>query len=78
MTSQHKYIRTKTGFTIWPDMTTVWHKHMAQLTGEEVISAGFCIFDGENFHCFGRSASLGISSKPGDSEAMETFFNLES
>jgi len=72
--AQLKYIHTKSGFTIWPDMTNVWHKHMANLTREEVISAGFCIYDGESFHCFGGSESLGIQSKPGDSEALTTFF----
>jgi len=78
---QLKYIRTKSGFTIWPDMTLVWHKHMAQLVKEEVISAGFCIFlqasthsDYAEFKCYGRSESLNISSRPEDSDMMTAFF----
>jgi hypothetical protein len=77
---QLKYIRTKSGFIVWPDMTTVYHKHMAALAGEPVISAGFCIFlqsldsEGAEFKCYGRSESLDISSRPEDSELMTAFF----
>lgn len=76
---QLKYIRTKSGFIVWPDMTTVFHAHMAKLAGEEVISAGFCIFIQQEtwpseFKCYGRSESLGISSKPEDSMLMTEFF----
>jgi len=77
---QLKYIRTKSGFIVWPDMTTIWHRHMAQLAAEPAISAGFCIFlqsldsEGAEFKCYGRSESLGISSLPEDSMLMTAFF----
>lgn len=76
MDGQRKYIRTKSGFVIWNDMTPVFHAHMAKLVDEPVISAGFCIFDGENFICWGRSDSLGINSMLGDSAAMDEFFGI--
>ena len=75
MTTPLKYIRTKTGFTIWPDMTRVYHKHMANMNGEEIISAGFCRYTGTEFVCYGKSESLGISSKPEDSQALTMFFD---
>jgi hypothetical protein len=74
---QLKYIRTKSGFTIWPEETTIWHKHMAALVKEEVLSAGFCIFTGGAFHCYGLSESLQIKSRGvEDSIALNKFFGV--
>ena len=75
MSTQLKYIRTKNGVTIWPAMTSVWHKHMAELTGQAIISAGFCRYTGTDFVCYGKSESLDISSKPKDSQALTAFFD---
>lgn len=73
--AQFKYIRTKTGFTLWPDMTSVYHSHMAKLTSQQIISAGFCRYTGTVFVCYGEAKSLGIGSIPEDSAELTKFFD---
>lgn len=82
-----KYIRTKSGFIVWPDtMYHIEYTHMAKLTQiEEVISAGFCtyVFSDKTdykarFICHGRSESLQIESKQEDSHLMTEFFKTSS
>lgn len=77
---QLKYIRIDSGFIVWPDtMWDIHHKHMAALVNEKIISAGFCIFQDEAFHCYGMSESLKISSKGvEDSVAINKFFGISS
>lgn len=86
--NQLKYIRQENNeFTIWADMTDVWHKHMAQLASFRsaipVISAGFFVIEyheGEtpDVRCFGRSESLNLDSKPEDSALLASFLGLPS
>lgn len=88
--NQLKYIRQENNeFTVWSDMTDVWHKHMAQLAEIRtrskipVISAGFFVIEyheGEapEVRCFGRSESLNLDSKPEDSALLASFLGLSS
>jgi hypothetical protein len=67
----HKYVRFKNlGFIIWPKTDDVIHRSMARMSHEPVISAGFVHFGEGIATCYGKSESLGISSRPDDSEAM--------
>lgn len=77
--SQQKYIRhSELGFFIWNDMNPVFHKHLAEFLVRhmrgEILSAGFVDIHLEEgaVVCHGRSESLGIESKPGDSAALLT------
>ena len=84
--NQLKYIRQENDeFTIWADMTDVWHKHMASGVSFQskipVISAGFFVIEyhkGEapEVSCFGRSESLNLDSKPEDSALLANFLGL--
>jgi len=79
MSTKHKYIRhSQIGFIIFPDMTNVFHRHVAELVIKfqrgAIISAGFVRFDtteGADLVCYGESESLGIKSKPDDTEEMK-------
>ena len=75
---QLKYIRTKSGFVLWADLTNTYHAHMARLVAEPVLSAGFCRCEDfiKEFCCYGRSESLGISSHPSDSEQLNRFLGI--
>lgn len=86
--TQLKYVRQENNeFTVWADMTDVWHKHMASAVSFRskipVISAGFFVIEyhiGEapNVICFGRSESLNLDSKPEDSALLASFLGLPS
>lgn len=72
---KYKYINVENlGFIIWPDSDHVWHKHIAQACQMEephkIISAGFADIIGGTVRCYGKSESLGISSRPEDSHAL--------
>lgn len=69
---EHKYIRVKNvGFILWPKSETnlPWHAHVAKACGP-VISAGFAAIEGGVVACYGRSESLGIDSRPEDSDLL--------
>lgn len=70
-----KYVRHETvGFILWPRSDDLWHSHIGSLArqkaGGKIVSAGFASVDGGAVECWGMSESLGISSVPGDSEAL--------
>ena len=70
-----KYVRHETvGFILWPRTDDLWHAHVGQTVraraGGKIISAGFASVAGGDVACWGTSESLGISSIPGDSEAL--------
>lgn len=77
----YKYIRTASGFFIWPESSGIWHKHMADFvtsrTGKPVISAGFAYTDSDGFTCFGESESLNIRSAKEDSALLNKQINIE-
>ena len=77
-----KYIRMSNGeFYLFPDYTNVYHKHMALLVAAknevDVTSAGFCSVDLKKgtVQTWGKSESLGISSRPEDSRLLEVFLS---
>jgi len=66
-----KYIHfSRIGFILWPDTDSLAHADVALAAASDgVVSAGFVEFSrSKSPHCFGRSDSLGIASKPTDSE----------
>lgn len=68
-----KYVHfSRIGFVIWPDTDDLWHVKVGSLANYEtgaIISAGFVEFSlDKSPRCFGKSQSLGIVSKPTDSE----------
>lgn len=73
----YKYIRTPSGFFIWPEASQIWHKHMAEYLGLTVISAGFAYTTSDGFTCFGSSESLGVMSAKEDSALLNKQMNIE-
>lgn len=76
-----KYVQhSVAGFILWPADTDLYHAHIGKIaraaTQGSVLSAGFCTLSG-GVKCFGKSESLGISSRPGDSEALARQLGLE-
>lgn len=71
---EHKYVRhSEIGFVVWPTTDALWHSHVGRLlrtAGGKLLSAGFCRIHPEGAECYGMSESLGMSSIPGDSEAL--------
>jgi hypothetical protein len=67
-----KYLRLLDNtFVIWEENTEIWHSDMASLyikCREHVKSAGFVRqnMNDKNFHCYGKSESLGLESLPED------------
>ena len=76
-----KYVRTNVTFYLWSDMTGVYHKHVGQLAetrGESILSAGFAVWTIDNhFTCYGESESLGIKSRPEDSEHLSRWLHAQ-
>ena len=75
MTTDLKYVRhSKLGFVLWKRTDDIYHKHMGQmligLVGGRILSAGFASVAGSVALCWGMSESLGIRSRPDDSEAL--------
>ena len=73
MFGKYKYIKFEYGdFVVFPPVIN--HNDMARManrTGDvgAAVSAGFVdTQDGGELHCFGESISIGIKSKPEDSE----------
>ena len=76
-----KYIRhDKIGFVIWPRTDALWHAHVAESVQRRkhgaILSAGFVTFTGGFVCCYGMSDSLGIASRPDDSEALAVQLGL--
>jgi len=74
-----KYIKyEKYGFALIPDLgDDPSHAKLSRLFGEErVESAGFVRIKNGKPECYGRSGSLGKSSKPEDSELLAKQFGL--
>ena len=69
-----KYVRhCNIGFVLWPRTEDLWHSHIGEVlnrAGGGIVSAGFASVDGGVAKCWGRSESLGIPSKPDDSQAL--------
>lgn len=75
-----KYVRHSViGFVMWPKTDRLWHSHVGALlnrAGGKIISAGFVTSTDGVVVCHGKSESLGISSIPGDTEALAAQFGL--
>lgn len=76
-----KYVQHSiAGFILWPADTDLYHAHIARIANKEtqgsVLSAGFCTFAG-GVKCFGKSESLGISSRPEDSALLARQLGVE-
>lgn len=52
------------------------HATMARMVNMEVISAGFVSLEGKTPICYGRSHSLDIGSKKGDTELAQQLLNF--
>jgi hypothetical protein len=75
-----KYIRFKhDAFIIFDQYFS--HDEVCRSKEKEIVSAGFCDLQGKSGEviasCYGKSDSLGIKSRPEDSEKMTTFINEE-
>jgi hypothetical protein len=67
-----KYIIGPYGPIIFDECYT--HANMAG--GMSIISAGFCFLEDGKFHCYGKSTSLGIASRPEeDSRILNKMFD---
>lgn len=73
----YKYIRTASGFFIWPESSGIFHKDMKDYLGLEPISAGFAYTNSNGFKCFGESISLGVRSAKEDSALLNQQMNIE-
>jgi hypothetical protein len=73
---QLKYVRTAQGFIVFPCLAAT-HKMMADATGWPKVSAGFVDwdFDGRPL-CMGESESLGMKSKPEDTELLRAEWGM--
>jgi hypothetical protein len=62
---KQKYVRLKDydSIIIFPEV--IQHREFKHM---DVVSAGFCYVDPDSVKCFGESVSLGLKSKPEDSE----------
>ena len=74
---KHKYVRLKdyNVFIFFPEI--IEHSTFRHLNP---VSAGFCYFDSEKekVNCFGKSISLGIDSKPDDTDfATKQFYGID-
>ena len=69
--SNMKYINFENiGIVIFPEL--IQHSDMAQIVGHKAISAGFFnVADADDAHCFGKSVSLGIASRPEDTKELQ-------
>lgn len=69
-----KYIIGPHGPIIFDECYT----HFEMAHGMRITSAGFVYFNDGKFHCYGKSTSLGINSKPEeDSKVINKLFGVE-
>jgi hypothetical protein len=80
--TKHKYIRYENyGFVLWPDSELLIHSNIANVCARlgrthPPLSAGYADIDG-TVVCHGRSESMGLDSRPDDSEALAKQLGLE-
>jgi hypothetical protein len=70
-----KYIIVDDGMCIYPVIfhKLVKHSVMAECVRQTVISAGFVTSSGE---AYGKSVSLGVASKPGDTKMIQQMLGM--
>lgn len=77
-----KYVRHEgIGFILWPRTDELWHVTIGRCLehncGGNLLSAGFVHYDQDGKPvCAGRSDSLGLGSRPDDTEALRAQLRL--
>lgn len=53
------------------------HSHIINNPDITPTSAGFCIFEGGKWKCFGSSESLSLDSQKGDSDILNSMMHIQ-